>query len=81
MIFTSNSTCCVDRGYSLIDNRHGIAVRFRKSWRGRTKLLVVPDFDRERENIAETLAASLCDDFGIGLAAYKVALTTVWVRE
>ena len=45
------------------------------------KLLVVSDFDPEGENIAETLSASLRDEFGIDLTAYKVALTAAQVRQ
>lgn len=75
------ATYSVGRGYSSIDYNHEIAVRFRRSGKSHMKLLVVSDFDPEGENIAETLAASLRDEFGIDLTAYKVALTAAQVRE
>ena len=75
------ATYSVGRGYSSIDYNHEIAVRFRRSGKGHMKLLVVSDFDPEGENIAETLAASPRDEFGIDLTAYKIALSVAQVRE
>ena len=75
------ATYSIGRGYSSIDFRHNIAQRFRRSGKPYMKLLVLSDFDPEGENITETLAASLRDEFGVDLMAYKVALTAAQVRE
>lgn len=66
----------IGRGYSSIDARHELAQRYVKSGKNRMVLLVLSDFDPEGENIAETMPASLRDEFGIqNVDAFKVALT------
>jgi hypothetical protein len=73
---------CIGRGYSSIDLRKKLAGRFRKSGKDRFVLLVLSDFDPEGENIAETLAASLRDEFRVRqITAVKVALTANQVRD
>jgi hypothetical protein len=73
---------CIGRGYSSIEARHQIAERFRRSGKDRLTLLVLSDLDPEGENIGETLAASLRDEFDVpAITAVKVALTHAQVRE
>jgi hypothetical protein len=65
----------VGRGYCSIDPRHDIVMRFRKSGKDRLKLLIASDFDPDGEEIAESFARSIRDDFGIdGVTASKILL-------
>ncbi|QEL20467.1 ParB N-terminal domain-containing protein [Limnoglobus roseus] len=67
---------CVGRGYPSLDARYQLAERFRASGKRRFVLLVLSDFDPEGENIAETLCASLRDEFDVpDITPFKVALT------
>lgn len=77
-----NIPFCVGRGYPSIDAVNELAKRFKKSGKHRFILLVASDFDPEGENIAETLCASLKDEFGIkNITPFKIALTQDQVRE
>ncbi len=65
----------VGRGYCSIDPRHDIVTRFRQSGKDRLKLLIASDFDPDGEEIAESFARSIRDDFDIeGVTASKILL-------
>jgi hypothetical protein len=74
--------CTVGRGYCSLPPRYAMAERFKASGKNKLILLVVSDFDPEGENIAESFARSMRDDFGIYLLdAIKVAITADQVEE
>jgi hypothetical protein len=63
------------RGYCSIDPRYQIVQRYRRSGKDRLKLLIVSDFDPDGDEIAESFARSIRDDFGIaGVMASKILL-------
>jgi hypothetical protein len=53
------------RGYSSLPPRYDIFRRFRNSGKSKLILVFVSDLDPEGENIAESFARSLRDDFGL----------------
>jgi 5S rRNA maturation endonuclease (ribonuclease M5) len=63
--------------------RYEIAERFRKSGKGKLVLLILSDHDPDGEEIAQSFARSLRDDFDIiaDLHPVKVALTEGQVRD
>lgn len=64
------------RGYCSLAPRAAIADRFQRSGKDNLVLLIVSDFDPDGESIAESLARSMRDDFGVvGIHPKKVALT------
>jgi hypothetical protein len=70
------------RGYANLEVRHKMAQRYRASGKEKLVLLVVSDFDPEGEDIAESFAKSMRDDFGIwNIVAVKVALTYEQTQE
>jgi hypothetical protein len=72
----------IGRGYSSLPPRRDMAERFEKSGKDRLVLFVLSDFDPEGEDIAETFARSMRDDFGIeGIFPIKVALTAEQVED
>lgn len=69
------------RGYCSIDPRYQIVQRYRQSGKDRLKLLIVSDFDPDGDEIAESFARSIRDDFGIGgVMASKILLRQDQVR-
>ncbi len=62
------------RGYCSIDPRYQIAQRFLQSGKDRLRLLIASDFDPDGEEIAESLAKSIRDDFHIDVVASKILL-------
>lgn len=71
----------IGRGYCSIIPRRELAQRFRLSGRDQLVALMLSDFDPDGENIAESFARSLRDDFGVtGITAIKVALTAQQVK-
>jgi hypothetical protein len=72
----------VGRGFSSVTARHDLVTRLGQSGKEQLVLLVVTDFDPAGECIAETLASSIRDEFGIDIPvrAHKVALTAPQVR-
>lgn len=71
----------IGRGYSSLPPRWEIAQRFQRSGKSRLVMLIVADFDPDGEEIAQSLARSLRDDFGIQkIDPIKVALTADQVR-
>jgi len=72
----------IGRGYCSLRPRYDIAQRFRKSGKTRLVLLMLSDFDPDGEEIANSFARSLRDDFGIEeIEPIKVALTASQVEE
>jgi hypothetical protein len=64
------------RGYCSLDPRYKMCQRFRASGKGRLIVLVLADFDPEGEDIPNSFAKSMRDDFGItNIVAKKVCLT------
>jgi hypothetical protein len=72
----------IGRGYASLSPRYQMAQRFKKSGKEQLVLLVLSDFDPEGEDIAESFARSMRDDFKIKLIIpVKVALTYAQVTE
>jgi len=72
----------IGRGYASLPARAGVAERFRKSGKDRLVLLLVSDFDPDGEQIAESFARSLRDDFDIyDIHPVRVALTAQQVER
>ena len=70
------------RGYCSLGPRHDIVERFRRSGKNRLKLLIAADFDPDGDEIAESLARSIRDDFGIdSVLASKILLRADQVAE
>lgn len=65
----------VGRGYCSLDPRYEIYQRFSRSGKDRLKLLIVSDFDPDGEEIAESFARSIRDDFEVDdVTASKILL-------
>lgn len=72
----------IGRGYCSIPPRAAVAERYEKSGKDRLALLILSDFDPEGEDIAESFARSLRDDFDAeDVVPIKVALTAAQVAE
>ncbi|MGA2621557.1 MAG: ParB/RepB/Spo0J family partition protein [Thermoguttaceae bacterium] len=70
------------RGFCSSPPRHDMAVRFKKSGKGRLILLILSDFDPDGQEIAHSFARSMRDEFGIdAIDAVQVALTADQVQE
>lgn len=66
----------IGRGYSSINPRHDLAVRFRNSGKMKLVVLILSDLDPDGDEIAQAFARSMRDDFDIGsIHPIKVALT------
>ena len=78
--YTVPMTC--GRGYCSITPRYEIVERFKKSGKDRLVLLIAADFDPDGEEIAESLARSIRDDFGVSsVVATKILLRHDQVSE
>lgn len=72
----------ISRGYCSLPPRQGMVDRFMRSGKGKLVVLIVSDFDPDGEEIAQSLARSLRDDFGVDeLFPIKVALKQEHVRK
>jgi hypothetical protein len=72
----------VGRGYCSIEPRYEMVQRFKQSGKDRLKLLICSDFDPDGEEIAESFARSIRDDFGVkGVQASKILLRQDQCRE
>jgi len=72
------------RGYSSLPPRYKMHQRFIESGKEKLVLLIVSDFDPSGEDIAESFARSMRDDFKIGserLVPIKVAITLEQIRS
>ena len=66
----------IGRGFCSLDPRREMAERFRRSGREKLIVLIVSDHDPDGEEIAQSFARSMRDDFGIeSVHPIKVALT------
>lgn len=64
------------RGYCSLSPRHAIAGRFQRSGKYRLVLVIISDFDPDGEEISQSMARSMRDDFGIdNIHPVKAALT------
>lgn len=73
----------IGRGYCSLEPRRQIVQRFVQSGKDRLVLLAVSDFDPDGDEIAESFARSLRDDFVIDndrLVAHKVMLNSEQIR-
>ena len=72
----------IGRGYCSLRPRYDIAQRYLKSGKDRLILLMLSDFDPDGEEIAQSFARSMRDDFDIvKIEPVKVALTAGQVSE
>ncbi|WP_417736295.1 ParB N-terminal domain-containing protein [Rosistilla oblonga] len=72
----------VGRGYCSIGPRQEMVQRFRQSGKDRMVLLVVSDFDPDGDEIAESMARSIRDDFGVhDIVASKILLRDDQVKN
>ena len=70
------------RGYASLSPRFDLVQRFLKSGKPKLVLLMLTDFDPDGEQIAESFARSLRDDFGLrNVHPVKVALTAEDVKN
>jgi hypothetical protein len=72
----------IGRGYCSLPPREAMAARFKRSGKDKLILLALSDFDPEGEDIAESYARSMRDDFGIkDIVPIKVALNAKQVAD
>lgn len=74
----------VGKGYCSIDPRYELAQRYRQSGKDRLILLFASDFDPDGDEIAESFARSMRDDFGVdegSLDAHKILLREDQIRD
>jgi len=65
----------IGRGYSSLQPRYDLSRRYQASGKGRLVLLILSDHDPDGEEIAQSFARSMRDDFGItDIHPVKVAL-------
>lgn len=77
-----NIPLTIGRGFSSLEPRYKLAERFKKSGKDGLILLVLSDFDPSGEEISQSFARSLRDDFGIwNLELLKVALSSEQVAR
>lgn len=70
------------RGYSSLSPRFDLVQRFLKSGKPKLILLMLTDFDPDGEQIAQSFARSLRDDFGLkNIHPVKVALTAEDIKN
>lgn len=70
------------RGYSSLSPRYDLVQRFLRSGKAKLILLMLTDFDPDGEQIAESFARSLRDDFGLkNVHPVKVVLTAEDVKN
>jgi hypothetical protein len=66
----------IGKGYASVDVRYRMAQRFRASGKNRLIIPMLSDYDPDGEVIAESLARSMRDDFGVAsVVGIQVALT------
>jgi ParB/RepB/Spo0J family partition protein len=72
----------IGRGFCSLDPRKEMALRYQKSGREKLIVLIVSDHDPDGEEIAQSFARSMRDDFGIDqIHPIKVALTRQQAME
>ncbi len=53
------------RGFCSSEPRHGIAERYKASWKEKLLILLLSDFDPDGEQIGQRFVSSIRDEFGI----------------
>lgn len=72
----------IGRGYSSINPRHDLAVRFKESGKEKFVTLILSDLDPDGDEIAQSFARSMRDDFDIeSIYPVRVALTWEQVND
>ncbi|MBI5525194.1 MAG: ParB N-terminal domain-containing protein [Deltaproteobacteria bacterium] len=72
----------IGRGYCSLQPRYAMAERFKKSGKDRLVVILVSDFDPDGEEIAQSFARSLRDDFEIKeIKPVKAVLTAAQVKR
>ena len=72
----------IGRGYSSINPRHDLAVRFEESGKIKLITLILSDLDPDGDEIAQSFARSMRDDFDIeNIYPIKVALTWEQIND
>ena len=70
------------RGFASLPPRHDMVERFEKSGKRKMVIIFLTDFDPDGEEIAQSFARSIRDDFGVdNVVAVKAALTAEQVVE
>ncbi len=67
----------IGRGYSSINPRHDLAVRFTENDKVKLITLILSDLDPDGDEIAQSFARSMRDDFGI-LRIYPIKVALTW---
>ena len=71
----------IGRGYSSIPPRYQMAERYKRSGKEKLILLVLSDLDPDGEEICQSFARSMRDEFGVSqIEAVKVGLTSEQVK-
>ena len=65
----------IGRGYSSITPRHDMAERFKRSGKSKLIVLILSDLDPDGDEIAQSFARSMRDDFDVNIYPVRVALT------
>ena len=68
-------------GYSSINPRHDVAERFKKSGKEKLIILLITDLDPDGDEIAQSFARSMRDDFGVDVYPIEVALNWDQIRR
>jgi hypothetical protein len=72
----------IGRGFCSLPPRYDMQQRFLKSGREKLVLLIASDFDPDGEQIAQSFARSMRDDFGIqNIVPVKIAITPDQIAE
>jgi hypothetical protein len=72
----------IGRGFCSLPPRHAMANRYRESGKAKLVVLMLSDHDPDGEEIVESFARSMRDDFGVAdIHPIKVALTAEQVRR
>jgi hypothetical protein len=65
----------IGRGYSSINPRYDLAVRFKNTGKSKLIILILSDLDPDGDEIAQSFARSMRDDFHVNVYPIKTALT------
>ena len=71
----------IGRGYSSINPRHDLAIRFENSGKSKLIILILSDLDPDGDEIAQSFARSMRDDFDVPVYPVRVALTWDQVKD
>jgi hypothetical protein len=67
----------IGRGYSSINPRHDLAVRFGGSGKEKLVILILSDLDPDGDEIAQSFARSMRDDFDVD-SIYPIKVALIW---